>query len=69
MAWTSGGGGVKGRGKAGQSPVGRQSPLPMEPFNDTPESRGTRRQLPSGRSNGPSFKASAIQEEDEGEEE
>jgi hypothetical protein len=48
--------------------AGRSSPLPNEPtFELTlPEPRGTRRQLPNGRS-GPAFKH-AIQEEDEDEE-
>jgi len=61
--WANGGAnGQKTRGKADQSP------LPIDSFNETSDNRGTRRALPGGRSNGPSFKASVIQEEDEGEE-
>ncbi|RPD65461.1 Pkinase-domain-containing protein [Lentinus tigrinus ALCF2SS1-7] len=55
-----------GRGKANRSPAGRSSPLPSESVFDASETRGARRQLPTGRA-GPAFRG--IQEEDEGEEE
>ncbi|KAI0717407.1 hypothetical protein C8T65DRAFT_641386 [Cerioporus squamosus] len=55
-----------GRGKASRSPAGRSSPLPSESTFEAAETRGTRRQLPTGRA-GPAFRG--IQEEDEGEEE
>jgi hypothetical protein len=56
-----------GRQKAGHATVERVAPIPSESVYDATETRGGRRQLPSGRS-GPAFKH-AIQEEDEGEEE
>ena len=59
-------GGRAARGKANRSPAGRSSPLPSESVFDASETRGTRRQLPTGRA-GPAFRG--IQEEDEGEEE
>lgn len=66
MPWSSGGtNNTKTRGKAAQPPVTRASPLPADSFTDVSDNRGTRRALPTARSNGPS----AIQEEDEGEEE
>ncbi|KAL0958752.1 hypothetical protein HGRIS_014076 [Hohenbuehelia grisea] len=55
------------RQKSAHSPVERVSPIPMM-MEGVPEPRSARRQLPPGRS-GPAFRASAIQEEDEGEEE
>ncbi|KAI0057176.1 Pkinase-domain-containing protein [Artomyces pyxidatus] len=65
--------GSSSRSKPGQSPIGRLSPLPADgALEAVPEARGGRRQLPNKLPNnrpGPTFRQTAIQEEDEGEEE
>ncbi|EIM83718.1 Pkinase-domain-containing protein [Stereum hirsutum FP-91666 SS1] len=65
--------GPSGSRKAGHSPIGRISPLPIGSEDslrhEAPEARGGRRgQLPNNRS-GAAFRTIVIQEEDEGEEE
>lgn len=59
---------AQARQKPGHSPVGRTSPVQAEAPHESETRGGGRRQLPTGRS-GPAFRALAIQEEDEGEEE